>query len=129
MEWLKKFRNSALLLTILGGFITVFAAILMILDLTAGRPPSFIAMTEIGMGFTMLAAGIVGIVVYKKQKNIIICLLIGIVALLAAASNVAFSLTVNRPISPFGWFTVAYPVVIMFYVLEAHKLIKSNSSK
>jgi len=125
---LKKFRSSALLLTVLGGFITAIVAILMILDLAAGRAIPFAAMSEMGMGLIMLTAGGMGVLSYKESKSIMLCLIIGIIALLATASNVAFSLAVNLS-SPFGWFILAYPLVTMLYIIEAHKLIKSDLPK
>jgi len=129
MEWLKKFRNSALLLTVLGAFLTVFPIIVILIDSVNDRPIAFTDLTEIAMGGTMLLAGIVGVLCYKKQKGMILCLLIGIIALLATGLNIAADFAAGLPRTVLAWFVLAYPIVIVFYIFEAFNLIRSGSAK
>jgi len=129
MEWLKKFRNSSLLLTLLGAFLTAIPVALLLPDFTAGRAIAFTHMTEIAMGLTMLIAGIAGIICYRKQKGMILCLIIGIIALIAAGLNVAADFAGGMPGTVMAWFVLAYPIVIVFYVFEAFNLIRSGSAR
>jgi len=129
MEWLKKFRNSSLLLAVLGAFLTVFPIIVLLPDITGGYEIAFADKTEIAMGSTMLLAGIIGILCYRKQKGMILCLLVGIIALIAAGLNVAADFAAGMPSTLFAWFVLAYPIVIVFYVFEAFNLIRSGSAK
>jgi len=129
MEWLKKFKNSSLLLIGLGIFLTAIPLIMLLLGTTEESPSSFVMMTEIAMGLTMLLAGVVGVLSHKKQKGMIFCLLVGIIAFLAAGLNVVASFILEPPSTLIAWFVLAYPVVIAFYVIEAFNLVKSGLAK